>query len=44
MKYVIGFNEFSNYELCKDLAREGEVDELIDIVTNDQMHQLSHYG
>jgi hypothetical protein len=44
MNYVISFNAFSNHELCKDLAREGEVDELIDIVANDQMHQLSHYG
>jgi cell division septum initiation protein DivIVA len=43
VNYVIGFNAFSNYDF-KDLVREGEVDELIDIVANDQMHQLSHYG
>jgi hypothetical protein len=43
MNSMIGFNSFSNYDF-KDLAREGEVDELIDIVANDQMHQLSQYG
>jgi hypothetical protein len=40
---VIGFNAFSAYDF-KDLAREREVDEVIDIVANDQMHQLSCYG